>query len=177
MSGSFGCVEFTVCAPSCVRFYVICFVPANRRDWTGLSQLPKYTNSLLVRTDFEHEAEWQAVLNSIDSPGPEAGTDYRAGLEVMQDAALRDFGVGPLMAALPERYRLSFLFVVDRKTLEDAEHPILVVDLLHEKGRTFRLVPAQIHNIDANLLLSNMDFFEFADQADADGIFRGFPKT
>jgi hypothetical protein len=84
------------------------FVPANRRDWTTLNQLPEYPNSLMVRTDFEHEPEWQAVLKSIENPGPEVGTEYRAGLEVLQDTKLRDFGVNPLIEALPERYRHSF---------------------------------------------------------------------
>ncbi len=152
------------------------FMPTNRRNWTDLTQLPGYPNSLMVRTDFEHEAEWQALLKSIDNPGPEEVTDYRAALEVMEDPKLANFGIDSLMAVLPYWYRHSFLFVVDQKTLEDREHPISVVDLLHEKGRTFRLVPTQIHSIEANLSLSNMDFFEFADSADADGVFRGFPK-
>jgi hypothetical protein len=47
------------------------FVPANGRDWTNLSQLPEYPNSLMVRTDFEHEAEWQAVLNPLIEALPE----------------------------------------------------------------------------------------------------------
>jgi hypothetical protein len=153
------------------------FVPANRRDWTELSQLSGYPNSLMVRTDFEHETEWQAVLGSIDNPGSEVGTDYRAALEVIQDPRLGNFEAGQLIAALPYWYRHSFFFVVDQKTLEDIEHPILIVDLLHDKGRTFRLVPAQIHSIEANLSLSNMDFLEFADSADADGVFRGFRKA
>jgi hypothetical protein len=67
--------------------------------------------------------------------------------------------------------------VVDQKTLEDIEHPILVVDLRNERGRTFRLVPAQIYDIDANLSLSNMDFFDFADNTDPYGVFGGFRKT
>jgi hypothetical protein len=69
------------------------------------------------------------------------------------------------------------LFVVDQKNLQDMEHPILIVDLRIERGRAFRLVPAQIHSIEANLSLSNMDFFEFADNVDEDGVFRGFRKT
>jgi hypothetical protein len=41
-------------------------------------------------------------------------------------------------------------------------------------GRTFRSVPQEVEPIVANLSISNMDFFEFADRADADGVFRGF---
>jgi len=37
-------------------------------------------------------------------------------------------------------------------------------------------LPAQIMGIENNLLLANMDFVEFADHVDKDGIFRGFPR-
>ena len=87
----------------------------------------------------------------------EVGTDYRAALEVIQDPWLGNFEAGQLIAALPYWYRHWFPFCGEvKKTLEDIEHPILIVDLLHDKGRTFRLVPAQIHSIEANLSLSNM---------------------
>jgi len=147
------------------------------RHWKSLNDLPGSSNALMVRTDFEHEAEWQAFLESIENPGPEEDTDYRAALEVVQDPKLDKLESGPLMGALPAQYQHSFLFVVDRRTLEDVEHPVLIIDLINDKGRTFRLVPAQIHSIEANLSLSNMDFFEFADNADADGVFRGFPES
>jgi hypothetical protein len=35
-------------------------------------------------------------------------------------------------------------------------------------------VPRQVQAIENNLSIANMDFFEFADSADADGVFRGF---
>ncbi|MBB1512749.1 hypothetical protein H5399_09050 [Tessaracoccus sp. MC1627] len=42
-----------------------------------------------------------------------------------------------------------------------------------EVGRTFRAIPQEIEPITANLSIANMDFSDFADYADADGIFRG----
>ncbi|HEU4811705.1 MAG TPA: hypothetical protein VFT00_06170, partial [Nocardioides sp.] len=41
-------------------------------------------------------------------------------------------------------------------------------------GRTFRAVVPEISSIEANLSISNMNFHEFADGADPDGVFRGF---
>jgi hypothetical protein len=41
-------------------------------------------------------------------------------------------------------------------------------------GRTFRSIPSEVEPIVANLSIANMDFGEFADSADPDGIFRGF---
>jgi hypothetical protein len=41
-------------------------------------------------------------------------------------------------------------------------------------GRTFRSIPSEVEPIVANLSLANMNFAEFADNADREGIFRGF---
>jgi hypothetical protein len=66
-------------------------------------------------------------------------------------------------------------FVVDATTIRDPESPVLVIDLRHEPGRTFRVIPAYTWSVENNLSMSNMDFFEFADAAGHDGVFRGFP--
>ena len=70
--------------------------------------------------------------------------------------------------------RHTFLFLVDRRTVDDSEHPVVVVDLYGEVGRSFRVVPSEMWGVENNLSLANMDFDEFADSADADGVFRGF---
>ncbi|WBC08931.1 hypothetical protein [Micromonospora sp. WMMA1947] len=49
------------------------------------------------------------------------------------------------------------------------------LDLVHEPGRWFRVLPAEMWSVEDNLSIGNMDFFEFADAADPDGVFRGFP--
>lgn len=41
-------------------------------------------------------------------------------------------------------------------------------------GRTFRIIPSEMWGIENNLSIANMDFRDFADSADADGVFRGF---
>jgi hypothetical protein len=67
-----------------------------------------------------------------------------------------------------------FLMVVDDLTIRSPEHPILVVDLGREPGREFRAAPAAVQSIENNLSIANMDFAEFADAVDEDGVFRGF---
>jgi len=54
-----------------------------------------------------------------------------------------------------------------------AEHPLLCL-ALRPVGRAFRIVPAELWGVENNLAIANMDYDEFADAADADGIFRGF---
>ena len=48
------------------------------------------------------------------------------------------------------------------------------MDLFEELGRTFRAIPSAIQSIENNLSITNMDFREFADNLDADGVFRAF---
>jgi hypothetical protein len=64
--------------------------------------------------------------------------------------------------------------VVDSVTIAHPDFPVLVIDLNSERGRGFRTVPSQVQAIENNLSIANMDFFEFADSVDKDGIFRGF---
>ncbi|WP_435828452.1 DUF6924 domain-containing protein, partial [Nocardia testacea] len=44
----------------------------------------------------------------------------------------------------------------------------------HVRGRTVRILPSQMWGIENNLSIANMDFQDFADAADPDGVFRGF---
>ena len=70
--------------------------------------------------------------------------------------------------------RHTFLFLVDRRALEDTEHAIQVIDLADD-FKTFRVIPSEIWGIENNLSIANMNFEEFADAVQPDGVFRGFP--
>ena len=69
----------------------------------------------------------------------------------------------------------SFAIIADATTMAAPERPLLVVDVSDEPGRDFRAVPTSIQSIENNLSLANLDFGDFADSVDADGIFRDFP--
>jgi len=51
---------------------------------------------------------------------------------------------------------------------------VLVVDLYSDPGRSFRVIPSELWGVENNLSLANIDFEEFADAVDRDGVFRGF---
>jgi hypothetical protein len=68
------------------------------------------------------------------------------------------------------------VFISDQITFTSSEQPVLVVDLSEEPGRTFRVIPSEMWSVENNLSIANMDYSEFADNADPDGIFRGFPQ-
>jgi hypothetical protein len=67
----------------------------------------------------------------------------------------------------------AVLFIVDRAATE-GDFPILVVDLSPEDRSPFRCIAREIWGVDNNLNLANMDWEEFAANADSDGVHRGF---
>ena len=79
-----------------------------------------------------------------------------------------------IAAAAAGQYR-AFMFVVDGVTIRDADHPVLVIDLADQPGRTFRVIPSEMWSVKNNLSLANMDFDEFAGATDASGIFSRIP--
>jgi hypothetical protein len=82
-----------------------------------------------------------------------------------------------LLALVDDEFPHSFLAVVDKTTLSDPEHPVLVIDLDEEEhlyGREFRSTPEGLFSVAVNLDLANMDFSDFADSVDDDRVFRGF---
>lgn len=73
-----------------------------------------------------------------------------------------------------EGYAHSFIVLVDRTALSMPDFPSLIVGLSEEPGRQFRTIPSEIYAIEANLRPANLSFYEFADNVDEDGVFRGF---
>ncbi|MFE0652477.1 DUF6924 domain-containing protein [Streptomyces sp. NPDC059534] len=132
---------------------------------------PEDLTSLVLRTDFSSAAAWEAVRAAIDDSHENPFATY------VSDHAFKGVSVQALVdadAAADDDDALCYLFVADALTMTDEEHSLLAVDLYDEPGRTFRVPPRWYADVSANLTISNMDFAEFADAADASGTFRGF---
>src|SRR5262249_1272043 len=70
----------------------------------------------------------------------------------------------------------TFLLLADERAMTDKEYPILVLDLFEAgRGQSFRVTASELWSIGANLSIGNIDFEEFADGVDGDGVFRRFP--
>lgn len=134
--------------------------------------LPKGSeNSLLLRTDFSDETAWTDLCDQLREPSDEG---FLPRLDIVSDRAYEGLTVQELVALNPRDAGHPYAFLADQVTLVDPERPILVIDFFTEPGRTFRVVPAQTWSVENNLSLANMDFCEFAESVDADGVFRGF---
>lgn len=135
---------------------------------------PNADNAMVVRTDFENQDAWNAVVKLIRAPVHLAGEAFYAHVDLMDNAEYRNLSTAEVIAAVPPDYKYSFLFIVDRHTLSSEEFPVLVVDLNGSDHQSFRANPTQIQGIENNLSTANMDFAEFAESVDDNGTFRGF---
>jgi hypothetical protein len=131
--------------------------------------IPETENALVLRTDFSNEASWEDLRRAILEP---VG-DHSAHVTFVSDPEYDGISKADLLHLLEGTAR-SYLFVVDEKTLADSEFPIIALDLFEDHGRTFRVIPHEMWSVENNLSLGNMDFSEFADAVDDDGVFRGF---
>ena len=129
--------------------------------------------ALVIRTDFSLPDAWDALKRTITAPVAPSG--FLAKLRFVDERTNDGRTVETLVRAFGDESSETFVFVADRTTFEHPEHPLLVVDLFEEIGRTFRALPGQIQSVENNLSLANMDFEDFAGSVDADGVFRGFP--
>ena len=133
-----------------------------------MKRLPAVEDSLLLRTDFSQDAVWESVCAAVSAPVGE----FEAQLTCVSDVAYDGLTVERLLKLKHGEH--GFVFIVDSVAMTDPEMPVLVVDLEDEPGRTFRVVPSHMWSVENNLSLANMDFSEFANAADQNGVFRGF---
>lgn len=132
--------------------------------------LPESDDSLVVRTDFSDDAAWEEVRRAIDAP---VG-NFQAYVRFVDDAAYSDLTAEELTGLVPEHSCVTELYVVDVLTIADPEHPVLVIDVCDEPGRSFRVIPSEMWCVENNLSVANMDWEDFAESLDEDGVFRGF---
>lgn len=138
-----------------------------------MKPLPISDQTLLLRTDFSNDAAWASLYAAIKQPSEEGFLAY---VDCISDPDYADLTTEELLTQ-SEGSNRGFTLIADRRTLTDPELPILVLDLTDQPGRIFRVIPRELWGVENNLSLANMDYHEFADCADPDGVFRGFPDS
>ncbi|GLY03982.1 hypothetical protein [Actinoplanes sp. NBRC 101535] len=163
--------------------------------------LPDVDSPLLVRTNFAYPEEWAALVKAAAAPSARDG--FTASFEVVDDPAYDGVTPARLLTLVPADPKQSFVLVADELALAHPEFPILVINLDEDDededededdedddedgdgedeeqgpgsryGTTFRVVAAELWSVENNLSLANMDWDDFADNVEGDGIFRGF---
>ena len=127
--------------------------------------LPKTEEALILRTDFSDEDAWQQLCTAIEAPVGQ----FRAYVDFVSDKNFEGLTTEQILKLAQAGTGRSFLFVVDKRSITDPQHPILVLDLLVEPGRQFRVIPKAMWEVENNLSIANADFADFANDADASG--------
>lgn len=128
------------------------------------------SGSLLVRTDFTSDTAWQQVSDEAQRENEDG---FQAGLDAINDPEFDHASWESVKAACPDDPGAAVLFIADSTTLTSPDHPILVVDLLENRA-PFRCIPSELWGVENNLNIANMDWEDFANADDEDGVFRGF---
>lgn len=137
-----------------------------------MKQIPDTENAPVLRTDFSDQTAWEEICKEIQKP---VGIlRFRANVNFIDEVGFADITKDQLLELIPANYNHSFIVVADRTAISGPEHPLLIIDLFDESVREFRAIPSTIQGIENNLSIGNMDFEEFADSVDEDGLFRGF---
>jgi hypothetical protein len=147
-----------------------------------------------IRTNFDNDLLWCDVCSRIAAP--QSDDKFRAYVSFVDDRRFEAKDIYGVVHLLPDDYAYSFCFIVDAETFDSDERLVLVASFLPEWDeqkddfiwqpprlrqsdliKWFRAIPDSIQSIENNLSIANMDFEDFADAVDSDGVFRGFGRT
>ncbi|SED57610.1 hypothetical protein SAMN05216489_03822 [Streptomyces sp. 3213] len=134
-----------------------------------MNQFPCTLEALVVRTDFSSDDAWNAVREALFSPTEEG---FLPNVALVDDRQYEGLTPDLVLGLIPAGYQHPLVVLADSATAASTERPLLVVDLMAE--RRVRVAAAELWSIENNLSGANMDFDEFAEAVDDDGVFRGF---
>lgn len=136
-----------------------------------LYELPDSKNPLVIRTYFNNDKDWNVISKKL-TDGYEMG--FKAYVEFLDDKRFANVTDQQIINQTKPNYKHSFIFIADSLTFSDPENTVLCIDLYDEIGKSFRVIPSELWAVENNLSIANMDFYEFYDNCDSDGVFRGF---
>ena len=125
----------------------------------------------VIRTDFTDEATWKKIQKEVAAINI---MGFSANVRFVNEKRYSGLTGQELLQSIPSLNEYGCVFVADAMTMSTAEHHLLVLDPFNPTGETFRVIPSEAWGVENNLSLANMDYIEFADSADSDGVFRGF---
>jgi hypothetical protein len=136
-----------------------------------MTGLPSTEASLLVRTDFTDSTAWEKTRAASLAENDDG---FRAYLQVVDDPTFGEATWQDLRrATLALEHCASVLFIADHAALA-GDHPIQVVDLSSASRSPFRCLAREVWGVDNNVNLANMEWEDFSDNVESDGVYRGF---
>lgn len=135
------------------------------------------SSPLFIRTDFSSDAAWAQIRDegtaTVQIEGGElvaGGYDAAPNVLVIDNREFDGLTTEQLLDLPwpdPETEEgQTYFFVVDAATVRHPEHPILVLSLYVEKGKSFRVTPEAMAMVEMNLSIANMSFSDYGQQGD-----------
>lgn len=125
---------------------------------------------LLLRTDFSDDAGWVALCALLREPVD----GFEAEFSCVSDHVFDGLAEGDIARLTHEDGEAYYALLADAEAISGSEHSVLAVDMSEDSRRMFRVIPSEVYDFLANLEIGNLDFHDFAEAADEDGVFRGF---
>jgi hypothetical protein len=132
-------------------------------------KIPTTDNTPLFRTGFRDDAAWVALCVAVETPNADG---FQAYISLIDDPAFADADPAVLIANSQSAPPHALIILADTGAFQAPEHPLLCIDW--HTGRGLRVIASELWSIENNLSIANMDFADFANAADSDGVFRGF---
>lgn len=148
--------------------------------------LPSVAASVLVRTSFDDEEGWCALLDELGGAGEDGwvGMDvdpdeidvehYPLTALVVDDRAFEGLLPGQVPALVPPEEHTTLVALADARTFAEPGRPLTVVDLYDTPGQPAVLPCRVAGSMAANLEISNMDFHDFVVQDGTEPWWDGF---
>ncbi|MFC8225386.1 DUF6924 domain-containing protein [Streptomyces sp. NPDC057287] len=143
--------------------------------------------ALIIRTDFHDEQAWSAVKASLMTTWGE-DDDVEPYVHIVDDPRWTGFTPARALSEASAHAEIrGVVYLADSASMRGTPVTLLALSLLTRKqceddeefeayGGDFRVVPCGVHEMNANLMIANLDFGDFAEaaRADPEGVFRGF---
>ena len=125
----------------------------------------------VIRTDFTDEAAWKKIKREVAATN---SMGFSANVRFIDDRQYGELTGQELLQRIAGLNQFGCVFIADATAMYTPEHHLLVLDPSNPTGKTFRVIPSEAWGVENNLAIANMDYGEFSDSADPDGVFRGF---
>ncbi|WP_433514207.1 DUF6924 domain-containing protein [Nonomuraea sp. CA-143628] len=145
--------------------------------------LPSTGAAMLVRTSFDDEEGWRALLDELGGPDEDGwlGADLDADETdetdetdevvdadhypwealVVDDRTFEGLQPGQVPALVPPEKNPTLIALADARTFAESGRPLTVVDLYDTPGQPAVVPCRMVGSIACNLEIANMDFFDF----------------
>lgn len=125
----------------------------------------------VIRTDFTDEVIWKQIQREVAAANI---MGFSANVRFIDNSQYNGLSGQELLQKISGLNEYGCVFIADATTISAMELHLLVLDPSNPTGSTFRVIPSEVWGVENNLSIANMDYEEFTDSADSDGVFRGF---